>query len=306
MSMQPPPDGYGYDYGAPPPPWPAPTPPRRPKWPWLAGGALLVAVVAAAAALIVALSRSSDPGSESADAASTSTSTVTVTVSPSASSVPGAEADRPAPRTPASPAATPSGFPTNGTLKVGVDIPPGEYALRPTDSLGGYWERLSCLTGDFECITANSIVQGTGYVTVLPGDVALRIEDLALEATGNPAPSTAPSRPLPPLSATEDTDGQGFVGIPEARCNHTNPAVAVGRTAESLVVICETGAGRYYYKGVRTDDGAAIEIDDPVPSGDGFTVTNAGVQYRISSSALVISEGSTVLTEEPMLQYWSR
>ena len=183
---------------------------------------------------------------------------------------------------------------------------PGEYALRPTGSLGGYWERLSCLTGDFECITANSIVQGNSYVTVLPGDVALRIEDLELSATGNPAPATGPARPLPPVSASEDTDAQGFVGIPEARCNHTNPAVAIGQTADSLVVVCETGAGRYYYKGVRTNDGAAIEIDDPVPSGDGFTATNAGVQYSISSSALVISEGSTVLAEEPMLQYWSR
>ncbi|UTT49656.1 MULTISPECIES: hypothetical protein [Rhodococcus] len=304
MSMQPPPDGYGYGYGAPPPPWPAPTPPRRPKWPWFVGGALLVAVVAAVAALVVTLTRSADPESESTAAARTSPSTVTVTVSPSAA--PQTEADLPTPRAQTSRPATPSGFPTNGTLKVGVDIAPGEYALRPTDSLGGYWERLSCLTGDFECITANSIVQGNSYVTVLPGDAALRIEDLELSATGNPAPATGPARPLPPVSASEDTDAQGFVGIPEARCNHTNPAVAIGQTAESLVVVCETGAGRYYYKGVRTNDGAAIEIDDPAPSGDGFTATNAGVQYRISSSALVISEGSTVLAEEPMLQYWSR
>lgn len=304
MSMQPPPDGYGYGYGAPPPPWPTPTPPRRPKWPWLVGGALLVAVVAAVAALVVVLTRSSDPGSESAVAASPSPSTVTVTVSPSAA--PQTEADPPTPRAQTSRPATPSGFPTNGTLKVGVDITPGEYALRPTDSLGGYWERLSCLTGDFECITANSIVQGNSYVTVLPGDLALRIEDLELTATGNPAPATGPARPLPPVSASEDTDPQGFVGIPEARCNHMNPAVAIGQTADSLVVVCETGAGRYYYKGVRTNDGAAIEIDDPVPSGDGFTATNAGVQYSISSRALVISEGSTVLAEEPMLQYWSQ
>ncbi|MCD2116468.1 MULTISPECIES: hypothetical protein [Rhodococcus] len=302
--MQPPPDGYGYGYGAPPPPWPTPTPPRRPKWPWLVGGALLVAVVAAVAALVVVLTRSSDPGSESAVAASPPPSTVTVTVSPSAA--PQTEADPPTPRAQTSRPATPSGFPTNGTLKVGVDITPGEYALRPTDSLGGYWERLSCLTGDFECITANSIVQGNSYVTVLPGDLALRIEDLELTATGNPAPATGPARPLPPVSASEDTDPQGFVGIPEARCNHTNPAVAIGQTADSLVVVCETGAGRYYYKGVRTNDGAAIEIDDPAPSGDGFTATNAGVQYSISSRALVISEGSTVLAEEPMLQYWSQ
>ncbi|MEU5841959.1 hypothetical protein [Rhodococcus sp. NPDC047139] len=293
MSMQPPPDGYG----APPPPWPTDPPPRQPKWPWLMGGALLVAVGAAVAALILTLTRSSDP--EPGDAgASASVPTVTVSLSPSASA---------APQPQTNPPAAPSSFPTNGTLKVGVDIEPGEYAIRPTNALGGYWERLSCLTGDFACVTANSIVQGNSYVTVLPSDAALRIEDLELTATGAPAPAPAPPvRPTSPAPAFGNTDGQGFVGAPGARCNHTNPAVAIGQTSESLVVVCETGTGRFYYKGVRTDDGSAIEIDDPVPSGDGFTVTNAGVQYSISPRSLVISEGSTILAEEPMLQYWSR
>lgn len=292
MSMQPPPGGYGPGT---PPPWPAP-PPRRPLWPWLVGGALLVAVLAAVAALIIVLTRSSDPGPGDPVAASPSASTVTVTATPPGSAAPQPQTSAPA---------APSGFPTDGTLKVGVDIDPGEYAIRPTSSVGGYWERLSCLTGDFACIIANSIVQGTGYVTILPGDVALRIEDLELTATGNPAPAP-PARPAPTTPVSGDTDAQGFVGVPAARCNHTNPAVVIGRTTSSLVVVCETGAGRYYYKGVRPEDGAAIEIDDPAPSGDGFAATNAGVQYRISPSSLVITEGSTLLAEEPMLQYWSR
>ncbi|MFD7012374.1 hypothetical protein [Rhodococcus jostii] len=81
--------------------------------------------------------------------------------------------------------------------------------------------------------------------------------------------------------------------------------MATGRTTESLVVICETGVGRLYYKGVRLNDGASVEIDDPVRTETGFVVTNGGVQYSLSSSALVITEGSRQLASEPMLQYWS-
>lgn len=292
MSMQPPPDGYGYSA----PDWSSPPPPPRPKWPWVVGGALVIAIVATLAGLGVLLVRASDPAPDGAVAASTPASTVTVTASPSAS-----------PTVPPEPAPdpVPQGLPDNGILKVGTDIAPGEYAVRPTRSSGGYWERLSCLTGDFSCISANDNVQGNGYLTVLPGDVALRIENLELTPTGNPAPATAPppARPAPTL---DNTDGQGFVGVPQARCNSTNPAIAVGQTTESLVVVCETGVGRLYYKGVRLSDGAAIEIDDPVATGNGFTASNSGVQYRVSPSALTITEGSAMLAEEPMLQYWSR
>ena len=64
-----------------------------------------------------------------------------------------------------------------------------------------------------------------------------------------PAPNAVPppsnnGRQIPP-----DADPQGFVGYPGARCNSTNPAVAIARTAQSAVVICETGVGRFYNKG---------------------------------------------------------
>lgn len=295
MSMPPPPDGYGYSA----PVWAAQPPPRRPKWPWVVGGVLLTAVVVTLAVLVTVLVDRSDSGSDGAVAARTSVSTVTVTASPSVS----------APvRSEPSPSPAPQGLPNNGILKVGTDIAPGEYAIRPLDSFGGYWERLSCLTGDFSCISANDAVQGSSYLTVLPGDVALRVENLELIPTGNPAPATGPpvATRAPSAPTLDNTDGQGFVGVPQARCNHTNPAIAAGQTTDSFVVICETGVGRLYYKGVRLSDGAAIEIDDPVATADGYTVTNDGVQYRLSPGALVITEGSDLLAEESMLQYWSR
>jgi hypothetical protein len=81
--------------------------------------------------------------------------------------------------------------------------------------------------------------------------------------------------------------------------------VAIGRTADSVVVICQTGVGRFYYKGVGLQNGLSVEIDDPVQTGAAFVATNNGVQYSLSPTALIITQGSTVLSDEPMLEYWS-
>ena len=114
---------------------------------------------------------------------------------------------------------------------------------------------------------------------------------------------------IPPDNITPngglDTDRQGFVAYQGARCNSTNPAIAIARTTQSLVVICETGIGRLYYKGMRLSDSASVEIDDPVRTATGFTVTNAGVQYMLAPDALVISQGATQLADETVLMYWA-
>ena len=71
-------------------------------------------------------------------------------------------------------------------------------------------------------------------------------------------------------------------------------------------MICETGAGRLYYKELGLDSGLPIEIDDPMRIGTGFLVTTKGVQYSLSRAGLVITQGSEVLSNEPMLEYWSQ
>jgi hypothetical protein len=48
----------------------------------------------------------------------------------------------------------------------------------------------------------------------------------------------------------------------------------------------------------------SVEIDDPVKTGAAF-VANNGVQYSLSPAALTITQGSTVLSNEPMLEHWS-
>jgi hypothetical protein len=65
-------------------------------------------------------------------------------------------------------------------------------------------------------------------------------------------------------------------------------------------------AGRFYYRGVGLKNGGlSVEIDDPVQTGAGFVATNNGVQYSVSPGALLITQSASVLSNEPMLEYWS-
>jgi len=49
----------------------------------------------------------------------------------------------------------------------------------------------------------------------------------------------------------------------------------------------------------------SVEIDDPVQTGAAFVATNNAVQYSVSPAALTITQGSTMLSSEPMLECWS-
>lgn len=75
------------------------------------------------------------------------------------------------------------GFPENGTLIVGKDIAPGTYVVTGKGWLGGYWEKLSCLSGEFECVISNGLLaEGeVGYFTVEPTTVAVKVQSAHLE-----------------------------------------------------------------------------------------------------------------------------
>ncbi|MEC3919482.1 serine/threonine-protein kinase [Nocardia sp. CDC160] len=121
--------------------------------------------------------------------------------------------------------------------------------------------------------------------------------------------ATAPTTTLVPLTGSvKGTDGQGFTSQ-SPRCNADDPAMAIGRTDKSRLVVCRTAAGRFYYKGLRISDNAGIQLDDPVPDGSGgFTVTNPtdGTQYRITAYSLVITTGGQVAANESMIEYAHR
>lgn len=146
------------------PPQPAPKPKRK-KWPWVLGAIGAVVVISVAA----------NAGGEDES---------------SAPSNPAPAQDGAAPAAPPAPAAPaePEGLPDNGTLRVGTDIQPGGYIVNLGDDPWmddmGYWERLSCVTGDFSCVIANEIVQGPGYVEILPSDVAIKVQNVQLVPEG--------------------------------------------------------------------------------------------------------------------------
>jgi hypothetical protein len=60
----------------------------------------------------------------------------------------------------------------DGLYLVGKDIAPGTYKSSGGSSYGGYWERLSGLSGQFDDIIANGNPEGSTIVEVKEGDVA--------------------------------------------------------------------------------------------------------------------------------------
>ncbi|GAB3210216.1 serine/threonine-protein kinase [Nocardia tengchongensis] len=131
----------------------------------------------------------------------------------------------------------------------------------------------------------------------------------AANSTGTYTTSaSAPTTTLVPLSgAVSGTDAQGFTQTP--RCNANDPAMSIGRTDKSRLVVCRSPTGRYYYKGLRISDSAEIQLNDPVPDGNGgFTVTNPtdGTQYKITAYGLVITKDGQVQANEPMVEYAHR
>jgi serine/threonine-protein kinase len=101
------------------------------------------------------------------------------------------------------------------------------------------------------------------------------------------------------------TDGQGFVGY-YARCDPGNPPAVMARTTQSLVIVCQNGAGNFYYRAVRLSDGASIQLANAVRSSGGFDVTNPvdGTRYEVRPDRVNIISGQTA-SSEPVLQYAS-
>lgn len=109
-----------------------------------------------------------------------------------------------------------------------------------------------------------------------------------------------------PLFTLPDADTQGFLGYPAGRCDPGSTPAVMGRTTQSLVVVCEDGPANYYYRGVRLSDGASIELANAVRSSGGFDVTNPvdGTRYRVRPTGISITSPSGQVFSEPMIEYW--
>lgn len=112
---------------------------------------------------------------------------------------------------------------------------------------------------------------------------------------GETVPMTAAPAPFP-------SDDRGFIDS-SARCHGGQPAYAIGRTPGSLVVICGEETGQYEYLGVRLSDAAVLRTNAQTDSTRSFVARKSGVLYAVSPTELKVTAGSTVIKQEPMIEY---
>lgn len=113
------------------------------------------------------------------------------------------------------------------------------------------------------------------------------------------APSSAPTAAPSPAPVIDEL---GFVDS-EARCTDDEQAVAIARTETSAVVICRDAQGDYVYQGVRLSDGASLRLDDVRTIPAGFEARNGATTYRLSATELVVIDGETLYSRDPIVEY---
>jgi serine/threonine-protein kinase len=162
-----------------------------------------------------------------------------------------------------------------------------------------------------------------GIITAISGAIAALTALLAVlhqagllgsshDGTTTSAPTTQQSTAATTQQSTggarpAGTDEQGFLNS-NARCDPGHPAAAMGSTTQTQVVLCQTGPGAFYYRGVRLSDGTLIALANAVRSAGGFDVTNPadGTRYEIRPHRLtLLMTDGRVAAQETMLAYWS-
>jgi len=135
-------------------------------------------------------------------------------------------------------------------------------------------------------------------------------EPVAAPPTTSVAPTTSQpvSTTSAPLLAMPGADAQGFIDYPGARCDVGDSPAALARTPNSVLAVCRSGPGDFYYRGVRLSDGAGIELANAVRSSGGFDVTNPtdGTRYQIRPDSLTIVPPDGQPITEPMVAYAAR
>ncbi|WP_374159138.1 hypothetical protein ACEWX3_08075 [Mycobacterium sp. G7A2] len=122
------------------------------------------------------------------------------------------------------------------------------------------------------------------------------------QAAPPPAAAAPSSVPTAAPSAAPVIDELGFVDS-EARCTDDEQAVAIARTETAAVVICRDEQGDYVYQGVRLSDGASLRLDDVRTIPAGFEARNGATTYRLSATELVVIDGETLFSRDPVVEY---
>jgi hypothetical protein len=107
---------------------------------------------------------------------------------------------------------------------------------------------------------------------------------------------------LPSAAAAPAADERGYANS-TARCEAPNSVVVFGSTDASRIAICKTPGGDYEYRGVRLSDGAKLIVPAEAPPDGAFIAENGPISYLVTMKSLVVSEGNTVIREEPMVDF---
>ena len=107
---------------------------------------------------------------------------------------------------------------------------------------------------------------------------------------------------MPSAIAAPASDGQGYVDS-TARCTTPDVPVAFGSTATSRVAICKTPGAQYEYRGVRVRDGAKLIVPASLSEDGAFVAENNGITYMVTASSFVVSAGTQVIRDEPMVDF---
>lgn len=117
-----------------------------------------------------------------------------------------------------------------------------------------------------------------------------------------PVETTAPPIPRDASSPIVGTDSQGFTTNP-ARCNVDDPAMFIGRTPRSSVVICRAEAtGGLYYVGYAGGQ-RSPDVSWPDIHGSTYTFGTRGATYEVGPDALRIRLPDRIVTE-PWIAQW--
>ena len=99
------------------------------------------------------------------------------------------------------------------------------------------------------------------------------------------------------------TDDRGFIDK-AARCDAPKSAVALGRTEQSLVVICVDGRGDYEYRGMRVKDDYALKVPGARMVAGKYVARNTNFTYIFSAKELMILQGwGWIIRKEPMVAF---
>jgi serine/threonine protein kinase, bacterial len=102
-----------------------------------------------------------------------------------------------------------------------------------------------------------------------------------------------------------DADSHGFVGYPGGRCAGADNALAIGRTAQSLAVICQDSSGAMYYMGYGLENGLPVRVDRVLRYfSAGYTVNNVDAQYTVTPQMFEVDGAHSVLSREQWIEYW--